>query len=197
MIIHKSSSNSNSSSIITNMTYQRINLHQITCLFLVLVVTLHHHVTYTYSKPCRTDWSDLDLHQLDYEWNQNDDDDDDDDDKIKTPDQEFFEINEAHRQKAQSLLKQHAQGDIHLNSNRLIELQHAGTPAMIFAHLRKTSTTKSKSKSKSKWTWDELSEICQEWGVSTVCSVQCAVSSQWLYFVLVTCPSFQNNHVLN
>ena len=102
------------------------------------------------SRPHRKDWSSLNFELLEEEWKKGDDPQ-----ELATLDDELYEAYEKHQKR----MKHELRSNKKIDPLHMAEIENAGKPAMIFATLSKDT--------KQKWDWDELSDICIGWAVSS------------------------------
>ncbi|KAL3772194.1 hypothetical protein ACHAWU_000542 [Discostella pseudostelligera] len=112
------------------------------------------------SSPRRSDWSTLDLDDLEEAWMKGDDAQD-----LLTPDEHLYDLLEQERKlafdKMQSLMQDKTSGKRHDKALKraALDAQHAGKSVMMFASLRNDRSPKHGHG----WDWDSMVAVCDEW----------------------------------
>jgi len=148
------------------------------------------------SYPRRSDWSTLDLDDLEEAWMKGDDAQD-----LLTPDEHLYRLLEQERQSAfdkmQSLMQDKTSGKRHDKALKraAVDAQHAGKSVMIFASLRHDRAPKDIDG----WDWDSMAAVCNEWSVSDTFQNELACLFQFTHIVISNCASLspQKNWLFN
>jgi hypothetical protein len=148
------------------------------------------------SSPPRSDWSTLDLDDLEEAWMRDDNVED-----LITPDEHLYDLLEQERQSAfdkmQSLMHDKTSGK---RNDKALEraasdAQRAGKSVMIFASLRHDSAPKDSDG----WDWDSMAAVCNEWSVSDTLQNELACLFQFTHIIISICASLspQKNWLFN